>query len=1071
MKHSEDKPSTHSNSLDFVVDGDNGSDPRTPLGVFEHNNNRSVDVHMSRTNSLPSAPYASFCNTPIQAAWSFDHHPTDADSPTVNSACKPQKKRVPRKSVVHLGRVSGESIRIGLCCMKKKAKSATMQAMLARFEEMKVFEIVVFAEDIILNTPASEWPLVDVMIAFFSGGFPLGKAVEYRRLHPHIYYLTDPSSQQVLLDRRDFYSALSRNSVPVVRHVFCNRDGYKGLPDSKFEEGPDYIEVDGVRVNKPFVEKPADSEDHNVYIYYKGGGCTKLFRKVANQSSSFDPELSAVRKNGSFVYEDYIETSQMMDIKCYTVGPNFVHAEARKAPAQDGVVMRDESGKELRETVELSGAELMVARKVIKVFRQVVCGFDILRASDGGFYVCDVNGWSFVKNNAEYVERATSIMRDIFLEQVRQRGLHRAIRGKSVQRQLCGVVCVMRHADRTPKQKVKIRINVEPLLMAIFSGNLQVEKEVVLKSGNPKLKHIQTVVSHLLDTSYSCSSDDEQSSEPCKAECNGAVTFRDEEIEEMATTVPQLQELLTPKNNPANPPETFADEGNGTHTSPPLSPDLGATEAGPCLSSGSIGEASRANFNFNFKVRTADNVGKNVLHSMRLMKNVLDHQHEGLKIQIKPQQWGTDGVCTEALLVCKWGGWLTEAGEKQATAMGANLIDRIYNSEITRIPRSRLVVETNNERRVINTAIAVSRKLVNDPTIDDHFCTVNEDLLGSTQAAKACMEAFAADVKAILHTHDPADVERIQHLPGIPALLQCPVLPLNRRTPLGALQTIHEMLENLLHYLPTNPNTQLYRNESVELMTRRWDNLVTSFFQRKTNTYDTTKIPDIFDYVSYDVCYNQQVLAPYDMYPLFTLAETLSVFTSDGEFGLSVADKRQSACLFATPLLHRIHSDLSEMAKQASLSAPTGQPSSNEDDLAIQVNNTPLKKSMRLYVTSESHLMGLKNLLYYSSEDQFLRLEEPMEMHFLAHIVFKVYYYPSSTAKADDKYQVEVHFSPGVDKNMFGIVQEQHAEYASVTPMIRIHNNLKLSSLHHIVKEYEALQHESTDLEETPADD
>ena len=81
------------------------------------------------------------------------------------------------------------------------------------------------------------------------------------------------------------------------------------------------------------------------------------------QSSSFDPDCHRVRRDGSYIYEEFLDT-EGVDLKVppargpccplsshwqtYAVGPEYVHVEARKSPTLDGVVQRDQEGKEIR---------------------------------------------------------------------------------------------------------------------------------------------------------------------------------------------------------------------------------------------------------------------------------------------------------------------------------------------------------------------------------------------------------------------------------------------------------------------------------------------------------------------------------------------------------------------------------------------------------------------------------------------------------------------------------------------------------------------------------------------------
>ncbi len=299
----------------------------------------------------------------------------------------------------------------------------------------------------------------EFLISFFSAGFPLDKAIAYQNLRKP-FSINDLPMQKILWDRRLCLRILDNMEVPTPERVEVNRDGGPTLESAKLAEhlyqfsgvrlqgpedgtggglpiagpvtlidGGDTLMVGDHKLKKPFVEKPISGEDHNIRIYFPrdhptGGGGRKLFRKIGNTSSEWDSEMITPRavteKETSYLYEQFLHVDNAEDIKAYTVGPDYCHAETRTSPVVDGLVRRNTHGKEIRYICNLSTEEQTMATNIVKGFGQRICGFDMLRVK-GQSYVIDVNGWSFVKDNNAYYDECANILKHMFIAEKNKR--------------------------------------------------------------------------------------------------------------------------------------------------------------------------------------------------------------------------------------------------------------------------------------------------------------------------------------------------------------------------------------------------------------------------------------------------------------------------------------------------------------------------------------------------------------------------------------------------------------------------------------------------------------------------
>ncbi|XP_027427560.1 inositol hexakisphosphate and diphosphoinositol-pentakisphosphate kinase 1 isoform X15 [Zalophus californianus] len=654
-----------------------------------------------------------------------------------------------------------------------------------------------------------------------------------------------------------------------------------------------------------------------------------------------------------------------MYLQVYTVGPDYAHAEARKSPALDGKVERDSEGKEIRYPVMLTAMEKLVARKVCVAFKQTVCGFDLLRAN-GHSFVCDVNGFSFVKNSMKYYDDCAKILGNTIMRELAPQfqipwsipteaeDIPIVPTTSGTMMELRCVIAIIRHGDRTPKQKMKMEVT-HPRFFSLF------EKHGGYKTGKLKLKRPEQL-QEVLDITRLLLAELEK-------EPGG-------EIEEKTGKLEQLKSVL----------EMYG------HFS-----------------------------GINRKVQ-------------------LTYYPHGVKATNEGQDPQREALAPSLLLVLKWGGELTPAGRVQAEELG-RAFRCMYpggQGDYAGFPgcgllrlhstfRHDLKIYASDEGRVQMTAAAFAKGLLAlegelTPILVQMVKSANMNgLLDSDgDSLSSCQHRVKARLHHILQQDAPFGPEDYDQLAptGSTSLLNSMAVIQN---PVKVCDQVFALIENLTYQIrermqdPKSVDLQLYHSETLELMLQRWSKLERDFRQ-KSGRYDISKIPDIYDCVKYDVQHNGS-LGLQGTAELLRLSKALADVVIPQEYGISREEKLEIAVGFCLPLLRKILLDLQRTHEDESVNKLHPLYSRGVLSPGRHVRT-------RLYFTSESHVHSLLSVFRYgglldeTQDAQWQRalayLSAISELNYMTQIVIMLYEDNTRDPLSEERFHVELHFSPGV---------------------------------------------------------
>jgi len=215
---------------------------------------------------------------------------------------------------------------------------------------------------------------------------------------------------------------------------------------------------------------------------------------------------------------------------------------------------------------------------------------------------------------------------------------------------------------------------------------------------------------------------------------------------------------------------------------------------------------------------------------------------------------------------------------------------------------------------------------------------------------------------------------------------------------------------------------KLYKGETLLELTERWRLLYRKFYDEDTDTFDLSRVPDVHDNVRFDMLHNPHLGLTETLEKLYNMAKAMADCIVPQEYGTTILEKRSVGQKMCRLLLDKLKYDL--VIARTDDQVDMRYMINMEYSADLPINTMGRRVRTRLYFTSESHLHTLLNVLRFTYDDprssSFILSEygralvdKTPELCYLTQIVFRLFEDPKKDMSDPKRFRIEILFSPG----------------------------------------------------------